>query len=229
MAENNERRFCMLLMPQEQVGKSKAALLEAFKWQPGTEIKVRFVEGAPALQDRVRKVAEEWTGQQMANLSLNFVDAGDADIRIAFEQGDGSWSFLGTMCQQIPQHEHTMNYGWLTPDSSDDELRRVVLHEFGHALSLIHEHQNPNRAIKWNKPAVIAALSGPPNNWPLETIEHNIFKRYDPDAVASTPVDPESIMIYPIPASWTLDGFSAGLNKDLSGTDKGFIRDAYPW
>ena len=25
-----------------------------------------------------------------------------------------------------------MNFGWLTPSSSDDELQRVVLHEFGH-------------------------------------------------------------------------------------------------
>jgi serralysin len=35
--------------------------------------------------------------------------------------------------------------------------------------------------------------------------------------------------MYPIPASWTNDGFSADLNKGLSDTDKDFIRDAYPW
>jgi serralysin len=225
----NERHYCMLLMPQEQEGQSRAALLNEFKWEPGTRIRVRFTGGASKLQDRVREVAEEWTGPQMANLGLRFVDDGDADIRIAFVEGDGSWSYLGTMCRQIPADQPTMNYGWLTPDSDEGELRRVVLHEFGHALGLIHEHQNPNRAIAWNRPAVIAALSGPPNNWPLETIEHNIFRRYDPSTVDSTPVDPLSIMIYPIPASWTNDGFSAGLNEGLSDTDKEFIRDAYPW
>ena len=36
-------------------------------------------------------------------------------------------------------------------------------------------------------------------------------------------------MMYPIPAAWTTDGFSAGFNRELSGTDKEFIRDAYPW
>ena len=46
----------------------------------------------------------------MANLKLQFVTAGDADIRIAFEQGNGSWSYLGTVCQQIPVSEPTMNY-----------------------------------------------------------------------------------------------------------------------
>ena len=52
----------------------------------------------------------------------------------------------------------------------------MILHEFGHALGLIHEHQNPIQAIDWNKPAVIADLSGPPNNWDRDTIEHNMFE-----------------------------------------------------
>jgi hypothetical protein len=229
MTENNQNHYCMLIMPEQSNGKSKAALLNDFKWEPGTDIRVHFMEGDRALQQRVRTVAEEWTGPSMANVSLNFVNTGDADVRIAFKQGNGSWSFLGTMCQQIPVSQPTMNYGWLTPTSADDELRRVVLHEFGHALGLIHEHQNPNRPIDWNRAAVIADLSGPPNNWDRQTIENNIFKRYEPEALSSTPTDSSSIMMYPIPASWTTDGFSAGLNKELSATDKQFIREAYPW
>ncbi len=89
------------------------------------------------------------------------VEDEDADIRVAFQQGNGSWSYLGTVCRQIRVDQPTMNYGWLTPDSTDDELRRVVLHEFGHALGLIHEHQSPNRPISWSRAAVIAELSGP--------------------------------------------------------------------
>ena len=229
MQEVNERHYCLLLMPGEAEGKPRAALLNEFRWESGTQVKVRFTEGDPQLQERVRAVAEEWTGPSMANLSLQFIEEGDADVRIAFQQGNGSWSYLGTVCQQIPADEPTMNYGWLTPDSSDDELRRVVLHEFGHALGLIHEHQNPNKPIAWNRAAVIADLSGPPNNWDEATIENNIFAKYDPADLTSTPVDALSIMMYPIPASWTTDGFSADLNKELSDTDKAFIRDAYPW
>lgn len=229
MQDPNERHYCMLLMPGQAEGKSKAALLNDFKWQSGTRVKVRFMEGDPQLQERVRAVAQEWTGPSMANVSLQFVDQDDADIRIAFQQGDGSWSYLGTVSQQIPASEPTMNYGWLRPDSPDDELRRVVLHEFGHALGLIHEHQNPNRPIAWNRAAVKAALSGPPNNWDDATIENNIFKKYDPAALSSTPTDSLSIMMYPIPAAWTTDGFSADLNEELSETDKEFIRSAYSW
>jgi serralysin len=230
--KKNERHFCSLVLPKSALGRSKAALLNDFKWQPGTRIRVRFLDGAPELRARVQAVAEEWTGPAMANLRFQFLDdsdAGDADIRIAFVQGDGSWSYLGTMSQQIPASEQTMNYGWLTPDSDDDELHRVVTHEFGHALGLIHEHQNPEKPISWNRDAVIADLSGPPNNWDPETIENNIFKRYDQTEVATTPTDPDSIMMYPIPAAWTTDGFSVDLNTNLSETDRRFIAEAYPW
>jgi serralysin len=116
----------------------------------------------PALQERVKNVALVWT--TIANIKFDFVQEGNADIRIAFQEGRGSWSYLGTVARQIDETEPTMNYRWLTDDSTDDAVRRVVLHEFGHALGLIHEHQNPNRAIQWNRDAVINDLQGPPNN-----------------------------------------------------------------
>lgn len=228
MAEN-DRHYCMLAMPGQDEGRTRAALLNEFKWQPGTRVRVRFLEGDPGLRQRVEAVAKEWTGPTMANLTLDFGNDPDADVRIAFHEGDGSWSYLGTMCQQIPVAEPTMNYGWLTPDSPDDELRRVVLHEFGHAMGLIHEHQNPDKPISWNRAAVIKDLSRPPNRWDKATIENNIFKRYDSASVTTTPVDKLSIMMYPIPASWTTDGFSVGLNGELSNIDQEFIRVAYPW
>ena len=55
-----------------------------------------------------------------------------------------------------------------------------------------------------------------------------MFKKYDPSQLAATEVDPLSIMMYPIPRSWTLDGTSAGLNSELSAKDKAFIAENYP-
>lgn len=235
MSESNTSHYCICITPsslppedQARLNSHKAAVLRASMWDPGAVITVAFLEGDKGLQQRVRSVAERWTAPGMANLTFRWIDSTDANIRIKFEQGAGSWSYLGTVCRQIAPPEATMNYGWLTPDSTDAEVQRVVLHEFGHALGLIHEHQNPEGGIDWNEAAVINDLSGPPNNWTLGQIRINVLDHYEKDAVIATDVDADSIMMYPIPASWTNDGFSADLNSDLSHDDVRLIRTVYP-
>ena len=73
----------------------------------------------------------------------------------------------------------------------------TVLHEFGHALGLIHEHQSPaSGGFDWDREEVIKSLSGPPNNWDLATIEHNMFGKYDSSQLSMTKYDSKSIMHY---------------------------------
>ena len=233
---DNDKHFCVCITPetlsaeaQAAMAGRKAALLNESRWPAASVIRIKFMGGDVALQNRVKQVARRWTGPGLANLTLNFVPpTEDADIRIAFVQGNGSWSYLGTMCKQIPKSQPTMNFGWLTPASTDLEVQSVVLHEFGHALGLIHEHQNPLKPIKWNEAAVISELGGPPNNWTPETVFNNVLKRYAEIEVSATPVDAKSIMMYPIPKAWTLDGFSSGFNQDLSAHDSKFIKKCYP-
>lgn len=111
-----------------------------------------------------------------------------SDIRVNFNQ-KGSWSYIGTDATQIPIESFTMNLGFVD--------KATVLHEFGHALGLIHEHQSPFRGgYKWDKEAVIRALSGPPNYWDIERIENNIFKRYKKRKLRGTKYDTKSIMHY---------------------------------
>jgi hypothetical protein len=122
-----------------------------------------------------------------------------------------------------------MNFGWLTLKSSDEDHRSVVLHEFGHALGCIHEHQNPAGGIQWNKDVVYRYYAGKPNYWSREKVDHNIFRRYGQDITQFSAFDPGSIMLYPLPKEHTLDGFEIGLNTQLSATDIAFIGVHYPF
>lgn len=103
-----------------------------------------------------------------------------------------------------------------------------MLHEFGHALGLTHEHMNPGGHIDWNREQVIKDLSGPPNNWSIQQIENNIFRTFEKSKTNFTALDKNSIMMYPIPAKWTKSGFNVGLNTGLSAVDKQFIKEQYP-
>lgn len=231
-SNGNEDHWCFAWYgdapPPEPGTAARATLINAAKWIPSSTITVSFLDGDPEVQERVKKVAREWVTPGPANLILDFrKNTTKTDIRISFRFA-GSWSMVGTTCRNITDvTQPTMNYGWLTKQSSDDELRRVVLHEFGHALGLTHEHMNPGGKINWNREQVIKELSGPPNNWTLQQIENNMFRTFDKQETNYTKLDKDSIMMYPIPKKWTQDGFSVDLNTELSPTDKSFIRQQY--
>jgi serralysin len=197
-------------------------------WKAGTPVRVHFLDGLSEVQAKVEAIAHQWS--QYANLTFEFVGDPDAEIRISFEQ-NGSWSAVGTDAlveEYFPKDEPTMNFGWLTPQSDDKEYSRVVLHEFGHSLGLIHEHESPAGGIKWNKEAVYRALSGPPNNWDRATIDHNMFEVYDRTVTQFTAFDPLSIMLYSFPKEWTLDGMEFKENTEPSANDKAFVAARYP-
>jgi hypothetical protein len=204
----------------------EAAGIRSKFWKPGRSLRVTFLDGDPNVQQKVEHVAKQW--MEHANIIFDFVNDPDAEIRISF-RNSGSWSALGTDAlveEYFPKTEPTMNYGWLMPSSLDDDYS-VVLHEFGHALGLIHEHQNPANEIRWNRAAVIRDLSGPPNNWDEATIDRNVFRRYRRRQTQFTEFDPKSIMLYSFPRHWTLDGMEFPENKTLSEIDKRFIQERY--
>ena len=198
-------------------------------WRPGRTLRVAFIgESDARVRDGVIRFAGEWS--DYANIAFDFGDHQDAEIRITFDLNDGSWSAVGTdalVVEHFPPDGATMNYGWLTPESSDIDYSRVVLHEFGHALGLIHEHQNPAAGIRWNERVVIDDLTRT-QGWDLATSRYNVLDRYARDRTQYTRFDPHSIMLYSFPKEWTLDGQEFPENSVLSETDKAFIAEHYP-
>lgn len=194
-------------------------------WPPGSTLRVAFLGGDSEVHQRVAAVAGEWT--QHANIGFEFGHAA-ADIRIAFAHGP-SWSAVGTEARDVRfKNRPTMNLGWLTPDAPEVEYRRVVLHEFGHALGCVHEHNSPAAGISWRREAAYAYFGGPPNFWSRPQVDANVFMRYSALNTNHTSFDRESIMVYAIPPQLTEDGFSIDWNSELSLTDIAFIARCYP-
>lgn len=195
-------------------------------WLKGGELQVSFLGGFAEVHQKVKFYADQWS--RYANIRFIFNQDPSAQIRISLQEGF-SQSYIGVEALYAPAGEATMNLD-LTLSDSDDEFSRTVLHEFGHALGLIHEHQSPASGIQWNHEAVIAELTSSRYNWTREKVQKNIFERLAISQTQfNTGFDPLSIMVYPIPARWTVDGFSADHNKTLSVVDKQFISVLYPW
>ena len=203
------------------------ALVSQKMWKPGRTLRIRFLDGDPAVHRRIEERAREWLN--FADLKFEFGNHPNAEIRVSFTL-PGYWSALGTDAlveQYFPKDEPTMNFGGFTIDTPEAEYARVVLHEFGHALGCIHEHSSPSGGIKWNKPVVYRALGGPPNNWDQAKVDHNVFRVYDKTITQYTAFDSKSIMLYSFPKEWTLDGMTFSSNRELSETDKMFITARY--
>ena len=228
MAQHNH--FCtdrvlpgnqMRLQSTVRRGGSTRAIMPIGKlWMNGSTLRVRFIGGTAAQQAKAKEQAQWWTA--FANLTFDFNNAPDAEIRISFDPNDGAWSYVGTDNRSIPTNQATMNLGFMDGGTAG--------HEFGHAIGMAHEHQNPAGGIEWNEATVIQSLSGPPNNWDEATIRHNVLSKYRVDQIQGTNFDPDSIMLYFFPGSWVKSGVGTHANELLSVTDKAYIASAqaYP-
>jgi hypothetical protein len=205
-----------------------AAIDLRYRWPKGSALRVAFRDDPYKLQNKVISLANRW--HTLGGANLTFVKAAswkDSDIRITFE-GEGYWSLIGTYAKR-PQYKNAVTMSLSFEDKpSEDELRRVTLHEFGHAIGLIHEHKSPMSDIKWDRAAVLRYYMSPPNCWSESQVVQQVLTRENGPHLAATDFDPDSIMAYGVHKSLTTNGQGIPWNTDLSPMDCKFIATQYP-
>jgi serralysin len=205
----------------------EAVLETGKKWENGSTLKVRFLNGSNSIKQQVRKRFERY--HDIIGLKFQFVEDGESDIRVGFIwNGDtASWSNIGSDALGVEDNEPTMNYGWFDDETTDEEFDRVVLHEVAHCIGFKHEQGHPLAEINWNRQVVIDYYTA--RGWSLARIERNVFSKHDPLLMTFTEYDPKSIMHYPIPREFVTDPNDVvGWNNNFSETDIKFLKQQYP-
>lgn len=247
-ASSKPRKYCAARPPTPRafgpgVGGERARLilLHGSKWANDTRLTYTFFdknapdatwEGTKKLESQVRAAFKRW---QDVGIGISFKEVSsraDAQIRIAFQPGDGHWSYIGRDILKQGPDDRTLN---LDPwDGIEDGAYGidVACHEIGHTLGFPHEHQNSNAGIVWNEEAVYAALAAPPNRWDRQTTYANIIEKIAPDRVRGSTWDPNSIMHYPFEAGLIAEPaqYRNGLTPagGLSAADKEWVQAFYP-
>jgi hypothetical protein len=205
----------------------RSAVIRSKLWSIGQVIRVKFMDSlSNPLRLRIEKAAREW--ELYANVRFQFVRRGKAEIRIGLDVRDGSWSYMGRDALYLDSLSSTMNFGWFSDRTPDYEIRRTTLHEFGHALGLIHEHQHPLQNIQWDLEKVYTYYAQT-QGWKKEDVDQNLFRKYSSVQTQFCQYDPLSIMHYPVSKQLTLDGSEVRWNIQLSAEDKNFIARMYPF
>ncbi|KAI5836737.1 hypothetical protein DFP73DRAFT_532511 [Morchella snyderi] len=106
-------------------------------------------EGTPELHQSIEQYATLWNPH--SGLKFQFIKEGPAHVRVAINDGDKlSDSDLGLECLENENQETCTMHLRFPVGMPETDIRGTTLHEFGHVLGFVHEHQTPKAKISWN-------------------------------------------------------------------------------
>jgi hypothetical protein len=202
--------------------KERIKLIVKSRWQPFIGINLIFMEDDHKFDGH--------TEEQLLE---------ESTIRISFTPGKGTNSVVGTICKEKKyKNKSTMNF-----DSFDVG---TIIHEFGHALGLIHEHQTPLVGgisnDEWDRPGLYRYYTNlrvfnerTTDKEKLDFLIVNVFNKYKTEEIEGTPFDKYSIMLYSFPSYvfkkyiFRSSAYPNGVrkNKILSFNDVKYINQIY--
>lgn len=197
---------------------SRLAVLDKYKWPSKSTIACKFLNGEKWQQDEVKRVASEW--EPLTGLRFTYLSSDSkTNVRIRFTASrGGGWSNLGVDCNRIPEPQATMELG-VNDAVNEEGIRRVILHEFGHMIGFIHEHQSP-QMDKILIPAQAYKYFKDCCKWSKDDVDSNVLYRFRPEEATASRLDVDSIMIYYLPPYLFEDGIGVPWNTTLSKVDK---------
>ncbi len=191
-------------------------------------LRVSFLGADDQLCAQVFAIGRIWG--DYANIKFERSEDAAAEIRIAFSRGLTSVTRIGTNALGVPPGMPTMSLA-VSLELDAMELNRIVLHEFGHALGLGHEHQSPTAkdGIKWKlQPPGVYDYFWDNMRWDRTTVDQQVLAAYSKSYCITTDTfDPRSIMMYRIPPDIVTDGREVAWNNQLSPMDIDFIGRIY--
>jgi serralysin len=221
--------LCNPPIREDRLGMSPTLTIASFyKWEKNL-ITYRFLDGDKSIWNKVVSVIdgpEFWSN--FCNMNFKWdQNSTNADVRIAFVPG-GSWSYVGSGSRYRPQNESSMNFGWFDADCPYGEIVRVTLHEWGHALGFVHEHDSPMANLKFDMDKIYAAYASSHGMTP-EEIKATFMTPTKMPGLIQNEYDPESIMHYGINPDWLADDETRKVNNNgkLSTLDKKWAAKFY--
>ncbi|KAK5636265.1 hypothetical protein RRF57_011977 [Xylaria bambusicola] len=169
-------------------------------------LNVYFMNGSTEEKSLVKNLVRTHYNSLPMRIHFHFLSEGKlhrSDIRVKFAHD--SWSYIGTDAELYPGRK-TMCLNMYPRRSTEAEIRTKIqadiLHEFGHALGMVHAHKHPDCQMTWNYKRLMWS-----NDWPLKWVR----EAYDDDTSSvvgkrwDLPYDPLSIMHYAIEKGDTIN------------------------